>query len=545
MFAISTNQPDMVLYLLEFGEKNCGKKRHEMLDMRDTDANTVLHICVWHNLPDMYEMLEMFCKEYPQPSFYECGLTSCYNVDGLTPFTLAAERGHLEVFSHLLEANTQVTWKYGPHSYRAVFIDEIEPSGLTDEKPAVLQLLVDNNHLQLLYLPLIRNFLDCKWTHYVKRVFYKRLCMVAFYCACFMIAGLKDKSTSTGCFSEHISVAMSDAQVGANTSYLFRPLALGYSNLDGWGRCEVAAIFLFTGWWDLLERVADLIVLFGALWKGSKEFGELTESGVSGYFGVKGSMLLENVLSSTFCLFSALGYVARCFQSDVEDLFSAMSALLLWAYVLWLLLGFKQTGPFIIMIWKMLMNDMIQFLVIFVTFQLGFTQAFYLILDTSSKSAAQSGYLFLRHLKATFEVLLGETNLEIPTDMTYPLVAYLLMVVYVILVTILLLNLLIAMMSTTYSEIQEEADIIWNMEFSRMILSLESELTPKEKQRTKWWSIVEGRRCFMLPMLTTESKTEYFAYEPDWSAISSHRSRPLRWAERKRLEGDTPTLPRK
>eukprot|EP01061_Rhynchopus_euleeides_P007418 TRINITY_DN16472_c0_g1_i1.p1 TRINITY_DN16472_c0_g1~~TRINITY_DN16472_c0_g1_i1.p1 ORF type:complete len:1030 (+),score=278.70 TRINITY_DN16472_c0_g1_i1:441-3092(+) len=511
MFAISTNQPDMVQYLLMFASTRLRKKRSEMLDVRDTDGNTVLHMCVWHNLPHMYEFLEQLCKE-EMPSFYECGLTSCYNTDGLTPFTLAAERGHMEMFSYLLESNTQVTWNYGPHSLRAVFIDEIEPSGISDGKPGILQLLVDNNHLKLLALPLIRNFLHQKWNSYVKRVFIKRIAMVVFYVIAFMVAGFKERSPPTGCFTEHI---WGDQE---HTPGVFLQSATNFSRLDSFVRCESNTFFTFHGWWNLTERVADFIVLSGAIWKGSRELGEMSEGGLNGYFGVKGSMLLENVLSSSCCLFTLLSYVCRAFKSDIENLCGALAALLLWSYILWLMLGFKQTGPFIIMIWKMLMDDMIQFLAIFLTFQLGFTQAFYLVLDTDSEGKGDDGYLFVAHMRKSFEVLLGEVSLDITSEMTsYPLIAYLLMVIYVILVTILLLNLLIAMMSTTYSEIQEEADTIWNMEFSRMILSLESELTPKEKQKFKWWSIVEGRRCFMLPMLTEEGKKRYWGdYKPNW-----------------------------
>ena len=537
MFAVATNQPDMVIFLLDFAEKRLGKKRHEMLDLRDTDANTILHIAVWHNLPKMYEFLEMYCKMEPQPSFYECGLTSCYNKDGLTPFTLAAERGHFEIFSHLLEANTQVTWKYGPHSYRAVFIDEIEPSGLTDGKPAILQILVDNNHLKLLSLPLIRNFLNQKWDSYVKRVFLKRIAMVSFYVICFMIAGFKERSPPSGCFAE-VYTEFEEISVDPTAIY-YKPVAfvakaMQAATMPGlfpnFVQCESTAFFTFRGWWNLTERIADALVLAGALWKGSREVGEMTEGGLKGYFGVKGSMLLENILSSSFCLFTCLGYLLRTLHSDLENLSGALAALLLWSYVLWLMLGFKQTGPLIIMIWKMLMSDMLQFLAIFLTFQIGFTQAFYLVLDTEKEGHGDDKALFFTHMRRSFEVLLGEVSLDITAeDTTYPMIAYFLMVVYVILVTILLLNLLIAMMSTTYSEIQEEADTIWNMEFSRMILSLESELTSREKQRYKWWSIVEGRRCFMLPMLTEEGKKEYWGYRPNWEGISKSAKGPAGW----------------
>ena len=509
MFAISSNQPEMVLMFLDFAEKRLNKSRCEMLDDRDSDLNTVLHMCVWHNLPEMYEFIEQLCKQKPQPAFYECGLTQCINKDGLTPFSMAAKLGHEEIFAHLLESNTQVAWKYGPHSYRAVFIDEIEPA-VGSDRPSILQLLVDLEHKDLLALPLIRNFLTQKWNTYVRKIFLSRILMVAFYVFAFVIAGFKERGVQT-------------KGVPAVSYESFQDFISSFQEMILW---ELS--YMVSSVWIFVERLADFVVFTGALWKGKKELGELNEGGIQGYFGVKGSMLLENILSCSCCLMTLSSYILRVYESDLEDLCGAASALLLWSYVLWLMLGFKQTGPFIIMIWKMLSTDMVQFFTIFVVFAMGFTQAFHMILNTDPENP----YIFFSSLRTSVEVLLGEVSLDVDEKVTnYPIVAYVMMVVYVILVTILLLNLLVAMMSTTYSEIQDEADVIWNMEFSRLILSLESEMTTQEKLRTKWWTIVEGRRCFMLPMLTEEGKHEFWKeWEPDWDQAYRMGNAPLGWS---------------
>eukprot|EP01064_Diplonema_japonicum_P025719 TRINITY_DN3713_c1_g1_i1.p1 TRINITY_DN3713_c1_g1~~TRINITY_DN3713_c1_g1_i1.p1 ORF type:complete len:1113 (+),score=218.87 TRINITY_DN3713_c1_g1_i1:2009-5347(+) len=513
MFAITSNQPDMVLYLLEFAETRLGKSKQEMLDERNLDGNTVLHMCVWHNLPEMYKFVEALCIQH-KPAFYECGLTTCVNKSKLTPFTLAAERGHIEIFTHLLEINTLTRWTFGPASYRAVFIDEIETISTNEGRPSILELLVENQHMQLLALPLIRNFLTQKWNAYVKRIFLKRIATLLCYVLMFTVAGFREKGTSSGeqqCAGQY--TAMFDNNI----------LKQPYNALESWKEyimCEGIAYYMSKA--SVFEKIADMGVFFGALHKGKRELSELSEQGLNGYFGVKGAMLLENILSSFFCLTTLLSYVFRYNGSPLEDLLGAASALLLWSYVLWLMLGFKQTGPFIIMIWKMLSNDMLQFLVIFLTFQLGFTQAFHLILDTDPENSM----VFFSHLKTSFEVVLGEVQPDIGRDQSaYPNVAYFLMSLYSILVTSILMNLLVAMMSTTYEEIRGEADVIWNMEFSRMILSLESELSQQEKG-VNWWTIVDGRRAFMLPMFSEEGTSEYSDYTPDWDAIPQKQRPP-------------------
>eukprot|EP00661_Eupelagonemidae_sp_cell13_P000165 gene165-2783_t len=73
------------------------------------------------------------------------------------------------------------------------------------------------------------------------------------------------------------------------------------------------------------------------------------------------------------------------------------------------------------------------------------------------------------------------------------------------------------MMSTTFSAVQEHADIVWNLERSRLILSLESEMTLQERSAAKYWTVQDGRRCFMLPTLTQTGLKQYFDdYVPKW-----------------------------
>eukprot|EP01063_Lacrimia_lanifica_P020832 TRINITY_DN2810_c0_g1_i1.p1 TRINITY_DN2810_c0_g1~~TRINITY_DN2810_c0_g1_i1.p1 ORF type:complete len:1540 (+),score=321.57 TRINITY_DN2810_c0_g1_i1:43-4662(+) len=540
MFAVATNQPDLVMRLIDHGER-LGKRRAELLDIRDTDANTLLHICVWHNLPDMYSFIEALCKESdPLPGFYESGLSVCFNKDGLTPFSLSAERGNVEMFAHLLEANTQVTWKYGAHSFRAVFIDEIE-SGFSD-KPSILEILVEKEHEKLLDLPLVRNFLEKKWTKFVQRVFFRRIFMIVVYVFFFLMSLVTEshsKPHAGHClphleplwpfyeregFLEKMMRFDTVMHFGDERKVDFTDVVQGA--VTDWCLCEFNQTFV-TSWSLFASRLSNTVVLLGALWKARRELGELQEGGLQAYFGVKGSMLLENVLASSFCLFIILTYLFRLLGWEAENLTGAMSALLLWSYVLWLMLGFKTTGPFIIMIWKMLADDMIQFLVIFLTFQLGFTQAFHLVLH--SEGSQEEEYTpFLAHLKTSFEVLLGEINLDVASAQTpYPLIAYVLNVVYAVLVTILLLNLLISKMSTTYSIIEQESDAIWNLEFSRMILSLEGEISSEEKMNLRWWSVIDGRRCFMLPVLTESGKQQYWdSYKPNWDVVRKHKKRP-------------------
>eukprot|EP00930_Biecheleria_cincta_P089033 TRINITY_DN78295_c0_g1_i1.p1 TRINITY_DN78295_c0_g1~~TRINITY_DN78295_c0_g1_i1.p1 ORF type:complete len:136 (+),score=20.69 TRINITY_DN78295_c0_g1_i1:23-409(+) len=70
-----------------------------------------------------------------------------------------------------------------------------------------------------------------------------------------------------------------------------------------------------------------------------------------------------------------------------------------------------------------------------------------------------------------------------------------LLLTYSLLVTILLLNILVAMMSDTYNNVSEAADKQWNMERARIILTIEQELGGTELEKRRYWcEPVDGER---------------------------------------------------
>lgn len=563
-FAVCTNQPDLVFLLLEKGKELLGQTPQEMLDLRDTDENTVLHLCVWHNLPDMYVLIEKMCQEC-EPEFYRSGqLQACYNKDGFTPFTLAAKRGAMEVFIHLLERNTQETWQYGPYSRRAVFIDEIEPADTTNtERPTVLKLLVEEEHKELLNLELIREFLEVKWVKCLKGIFLRRLMLTAVYTLAFCCYVVMPSPETTSCddefevigsyfawlkplyesphlltFPDFPSFNVSAEVISAMSDFAW-PFAAAVGNL-AW--CEVGVRLASVA--SIIQATATLFVITGVFYKGTKELGEISSEGVAGYFGVKGSMLLENILSGSYCLAMTLGAIASMFDCvQIKTLSLTVAALALSFYHLLLMLAFKTTGPFLIMMVKMITSDMAKFMAIFVVFLAGFAQAFHTVFDRDG-----GGWMdFLTQLRVGFEVLLGQIDLNDSLDdnkTSVPLFAYFLQISYVVMVTILMLNLLIALMSTTYASVEAESDVVWNLERSRLCLSLENE-DPAERSApgNRYWTEVEGRRCYMLPPLREDGMRRYFTdYKPDWASVQDQA--PKGWvAPKPKLVPSSPRSP--
>ena len=78
---------------------------------------------------------------------------------------------------------------------------------------------------------------------------------------------------------------------------------------------------------------------------------EATERGIWVHFmQCSGAVQLENIASALFC-FGVIGAAwSRMFLEPLEDVCLTVSALALWFYVLWFLLGWRFTGPFVVML---------------------------------------------------------------------------------------------------------------------------------------------------------------------------------------------------
>ena len=135
----------------------------------------------------------------------------------------------------------------------------------------------------------------------------------------------------------------------------------------------------------------------------------------------------------------------------------------------------KLTGPFVTMIFKMVTGDMFTFSIIYCIMLLGFTQAFFFILKSHEEADWFESYhttwiggnfnkkVYFQTiiLLGLFHMTLGEYEYSMFGESKYAKMAKLTFVMFQILIPILLLNMLIAMMSTSYTAISERSDVEW------------------------------------------------------------------------------------
>lgn len=117
-----------------------------------------------------------------------------------------------------------------------------------------------------------------------------------------------------------------------------------------------------------------------------------------------------------------------------------VAAIFAWLYMLWFLLGFRLTGPFVIMLWHMLVSDVIRFFALHGVFMMGFAEAFYVLTGKGGWSE------FTAHIQECFVLALNGSDLQANDDAEFPVFVVSLITFYVVVASVILLNLLVAMM---------------------------------------------------------------------------------------------------
>lgn len=252
------------------------------------------------------------------------------------------------------------------------------------------------------------------------------------------------------------------------------------------------------------QLLCEMFVFIAALLKFATELSELLEFGVCAHFlRPRGALFLENIISMSACVSTfAIAFCRLLFfvtgsptLYTLELLFTVLTALSLWAYCLWFMLGFKRTGPFVIMISEIVIKDALPFVCIFSVFLGCFSTCFWLLDDDHQGGGAG----LLVHLQRCLAAILGAINLEdysgVGVESSDESVLYglrscielLLVGFYLTLVSIVLLNMLIAKMGDTYNHVTENADRKWLMEWARVVQSIEREMSHEELEIQKYW----------------------------------------------------------
>ena len=93
--------------------------------------------------------------------------------------------------------------------------------------------------------------------------------------------------------------------------------------------------------------------------------------------------------------------------------------------------------------------------------------------------------------------MLGNFELsEYRSNSTHPQLSVFFILIYVILLSVILVNMLVAKMGDTYAKISDEAEARWRLELARMVLSMERSMTEEERRigENMYWITLDKKR---------------------------------------------------
>ncbi|CAF4959888.1 unnamed protein product, partial [Rotaria sp. Silwood1] len=113
---------------------------------------------------------------------------------------------------------------------------------------------------------------------------------------------------------------------------------------------------------------------------------------------------------------------------------------------------------------------------------------------------------YISSIKQCFLGLLGDFDLDYYIGGQYPLTSVILLVLYIVVITILLLNLLIAMMGDTYADVKKSAKKLWHLERARIALDLENGISKSKRGLSfnKYWVDVQGERYLQVEQVNND-----------------------------------------
>ncbi|XP_059608807.1 transient receptor potential cation channel subfamily V member 5 [Phlebotomus argentipes] len=531
-------------------------------DAQDTNGNTVLHMLV------IYEKVSTFDMAY------EVGSTlSIRNMLNLTPLTLAAKLARVEMFFHILNIEREIYWQLGSvtcAAYPLSQIDTIDVETGHISKNSALNLVVfgdKDEHLELMDGVLI-DLLKVKWNTFVKSRFYQQFYLFAMYFMVSLVSFiLRPGQASEEDEDEKIIVASRQTNGTRELYSLLANGSFGFFNDSGNGSqvdTDLVWVNKSGSWWNQygdcplldfetteskLRIISEVILLVGAV---LYILAALRESRFLGY-----KMFIENLSTApsrvmflfSCCLMMVMPWLRLSCSTEMEDHVIVVIMLTTAPYFLFFCRGFKTVGPFVVMIYRMVMGDLLRFVSIYLVFVMGFSQAYYIIflsfdnpttpegIDDSQTNPVPSP---MESFVAMFLMSLGNfgdyySAMELTN---HEMEGKVLFVVFMVIVAVLLVNMLIAMMGNTYQKIAETRNE-WQRQWARIVLVVERGVAPAERlKKLNFYSqpMSDGRRALVLRLNMTDDDKEEMKEIMEMKRVHDRLSKKRKVEREKRMQ---------
>ncbi|XP_008152192.2 transient receptor potential cation channel subfamily V member 6 [Eptesicus fuscus] len=440
-FAACVGSEEIVRLLIEHGAN---------IRAQDSLGNTVLHILVLQPNKTFACQMYNLLLSYDGRGDHLQSLDLVPNHQGLTPFKLAGVEGNTVMFNHLMQKWKHSQGTFGLTTYTLYDLTEIDSSG---DEPSLLELIVTTKKRearQILDQTPVKELVSLKWKRYGRPYFCLLGALYVLYIICFTMCciyrPLKPRTDNR-------------TQPRDNTLLQQKLLQEAYVTPQ-----------------DAIRLVGELITVIGAVFILIVEIPDIFRVGITQFFGhtILGGPF--HVLIITYAFMVLVTMVMRLTNTSGEVVPMSFALVLGWCNVMYFARGFQMLGPFTIMIQKMIFGDLMRFCWLMAVVILGFTSAFYIIFQTENPDELGHFYNYPMALFSTFEMFLTIIDGPANYDVDLPFMYSITYAAFAIIATLLMLNLLIAMMGDTHWRVAHERDELWRAQVVATTVMLERKL---------------------------------------------------------------------
>uniref|UniRef100_A0A8C7C096 Transient receptor potential cation channel subfamily V member 6 n=1 Tax=Neovison vison TaxID=452646 RepID=A0A8C7C096_NEOVI len=354
------------------------------------------------------------------------------------------------IFQHLMQKRKHIQWTYGPLTSTLYDLTEIDSSG---DEQSLLELIVTTKKRearQILDQTPVKELVSLKWKRYGRPYFCVLGAIYLIYIICF-----------TMCCVYRPLKPRTNNHTGPRDNTLLQQKLLQ----EAYVTPE-----------DDIRLVGELVTVIGAVIILLAEIPDIFRVGVTRFFGqtILGGPF--HVLIITYACMVLVTMVMRLMNANGEVVPMSFALVLGWCNVMYFARGFQMLGPFTIMIQKMIFGDLMRFCWLMAVVILGFASAFYIIFQTEDPDELGHFYDYPMALFSTFELFLTVIDGPANYDVDLPFMYSITYAAFAIIATLLMLNLLIAMMGDTHWRVAHERDELWRAQVVATTVMLERKL---------------------------------------------------------------------
>ncbi|KAJ3120929.1 hypothetical protein HK098_004113 [Nowakowskiella sp. JEL0407] len=243
---------------------------------------------------------------------------------------------------------------------------------------------------------------------------------------------------------------------------------------------------------DVVRKGVEVTLLAGTLLSFVLKLSEFLRFGIVSYFW-SGYSPRQNVL--LFCwniIFSLDIYYRYALKTDEENVCLSLLVLIGWFRILHFAQGIRTVGPLVNIIAHIIWEDFFKrFFLVYLVVYLAFSQALWLQmgdldLSVPDKRPDDKWWFdpFAGLLRVwSYQVDQNDSQFNTFFKSKFPAFTIILYSLYIFITFVLLINVLIAMLSNTFTKTAEYTDRLWLLRWANLILDLENQMSFSELVR--------------------------------------------------------------